>query len=140
MYIGTEGISRQDSITRKMRVKLGAHKLAHQRTWKVLSGEKAGSAWVGSEFPQAIDEKFSLSENVILFSNTQELGIKYFLHMSWEKLKELETVYGGLDNLCFGNGLQLLVQKLGIHVHHEASLSDATRLVMEQPKGRSTKE
>ncbi len=136
MMVGIEGIAREDDITRKMREKLGRSDLARERTWKVLSGEQGGVAMVGDEFKVAVDDKFSINEDVVLLSNTQELGVRYFLHISWDKLKELEKSYGSLENLCFGDGLESLLQELNIEVQHEKNLGSAAVQVYKMPKER----
>lgn len=136
MSIGIEGISREDDLTRKMRKKLGAYKKGNEKTWKILSGEKAGVSMVGNEYRAEVDKKFSIGDDVVLLSHTQELGIRYFLHTSWDKLKELESIYGGVENLCFGDGLQALLKELNISVPHEKNLSTAAKKILVTPKSR----
>lgn len=134
MFIGIEGISREDYVTRQLRRKVGSHDLAKQRVWKVLSGNQSGTAFVGDEFREAVDKKFSMDEDLILLSNTQDLGTRYFLHLSWEKLGELEPVYGSLENLCFGDGLKSLIGHLGVKVPHKDNLGDAASVLYRMPQ------
>jgi len=77
-----------------------------------------------------------MDEDLVLLSNTQDLGTRYFLHLSWEKLGELESVYGNLENLCFGDGLKSLTEHLGIKVPHKDNLGDAASVLYRMPQKR----
>ena len=110
MFVGIVGISRDEKVVRDLRKKFKKNYLGKQKIWKIISGERAGTALVNSEFEEAVYDKLSMNEDVLLFSNTEELGVRYFLHLSWEKLEELKSAYGDLNNLCFGDGVEKLAE------------------------------
>src|SRR3989338_5249762 len=56
--IGTEGISRDEDVTRTLREKVNAYDLATEKVWKVLSGQKGSMSFNQMEARQAIDDKF----------------------------------------------------------------------------------
>lgn len=137
MNIGVQGISRVDDLTRTLRERNRAYKLANEAVWKVYSGEKAGMSFNQDEFPQAVTDKFVINEEVLLLSHTERaIGEKYFLHLSWNKLKELEPIFGGMENLFFGDGLDKLTEHLKINVPHEKNLAKATQHSYAMPKNR----
>lgn len=140
MNIGIEGITREDFITRELKRKAGADKTANEHVWKIWSGNKAGTAFVNREIGEAVDQKFSVDEDIILLSHTDSLGTRNFLHLSWEKLTELESIYGGFENLCFGNGLDLLLNHLAIDVKHDKNLGEAAQTTYALPQKRGEKE
>lgn len=136
MFIGIEGISRDDEVVRKLRKKFKGSYLGKQKVWKIITGERAGTAFVNSEFEEAVNDKLSMGDDVLLFSNTEELGVRYFLHLSWEKLEELKSTYGDLNNLCFGDGLEKLVGALKLHVPHKKNLGEAAVIAYATPQKR----
>lgn len=139
MNIGVESITREDSITRELKRKAGAGKTSNEHVWKIWSGGKAGTAFVNREMGEAVDQKFSLDEDIILLSHTGSLGTRSFLHLSWEKLTESESIYGGFKNLCFGNGLDLLISHLAIDVKHSKNLGEAAQTTYALPQKRGYK-
>jgi len=137
MNIGVEGLTREEHITRTLKARAKADDTANESVWKILSGKKGGTSFNESEFPQAVTNKFSLDGDVILLSNSERfIGTRYFLHLSWEKLKELESIYGGIDNLFFGDGLDTLTKHLEITVPHERNIAKAARKIYALPKNR----
>ena len=135
--MGVEGNTREEDLTRTLREKAKSFDLANESIWKIMSGEKGGTSFNQKEFPQAIDDKFTMEEDVVLLShNERNIGTRYFLHLSWDKLKELEPVYGGVDNLFFGDGLDKLTKHLGINVYHEPNMAKAARKTYAMPKER----
>jgi hypothetical protein len=136
MCIGIEGISREDYVTRRLRRKVGAHDLAGQQVWKILSGNNAGTAFADKEVEEAIMDRFPLEKDMTLVSNTGDLGTRYFLHLPWDKLEELKGVYGSFENLCFGDGLDRLTEHLDIDVPHSRNLGDTAISSGVRPKKR----
>ena len=139
MCVGIEPISREDLITRAMRKKLGSPDISKQTIWKVLSGEKSGTSFVGVESRQAINDKFSMNEDVIAFSHVEKDGVRYFLHVSWEALDELVDDCGGIENIFFGDGLNLLLKKLEMDVpckNNLGAVADIVHMRQHSPKSR----
>ena len=135
--IGIDGISRDEDVTRTLREKVNAYDLATEKVWKVLSGQKGSMSFNQMEARQAIDDKFTMDEDVLLRSYTDRaIGTKYFLHLSWEKIQELEQVFSGLDNFFFGDGLDRLIKHLNLDVTHEKNLAMAARKFAAMPQTR----
>ena len=137
MFIGSEGISRDDYILREAQKRAGSKDIAKQTTWKILTGDNAGTAFIDRESEYAITNKFSIKEDKILFSQTEGTNTRYFLHLSWEKLREFESVYGGLENLFFGDGMKKLGVNLKMDVFYEDNLGKAAGNFYKMPKSRN---
>ena len=145
MNIGIEPMSREEDLTRRLKIKAGAKETGNETNiWRILSGEKAGSV-LPKRIPVMVGEKFSMgSADVILASKTEYIyhgfnkrkdgedmpvmGFsRYFLLVGWDKLKSVETNFGGLSNLFFGDGVSQLVEALKIDAPHDQNLSTVTQ-------------
>lgn len=93
--------------------------------WGMLSGSQKGK--VVSPKKLALD-RHAIYDPVMVWRNRWPHGnTNYFLLLSWDKLQELTPVFNNLDNLCFGDGVEKVVQHLQLNVEHRDNLAAVPR-------------
>ncbi|MFC1727263.1 hypothetical protein ACFL0Y_01950 [Patescibacteria group bacterium] len=138
MNIGAEGIDRSEHVVRTLRGRLGVQEQAKEDVWKVWTGERAGDTLADKKGGEFDDNDLLGRENIVIISHTRISGpVSWFLFVSWDKLNELEAVHGGLENICFGDGVQKIVKELSIDVPHGENLSDIVKNPFPRPLERN---
>lgn len=151
LNIGITGMDREEDIVRRLKYRAGARETAKETNiWKFYNGPRAGESAVNQQSEKVL-EKYSLgNEDILIASHTEYTyfpamdqakisplaTVRHFIFVSWEKLKQLENSFGGLENLYFGNGVDKLVKALELDIPHEQNLSDVCKICWKPPKKR----
>lgn len=147
LNVSAEGVSRNEDILRRLRYKAGEKELANEKVWKILTGSQAGQVIVGEQ-SKKVSEGFNFGhEDVVAFSHTDysyigvdkvsPIGtIRHFVFISWQKLEEMQEIYGNLENLCFGKGTRKLIEHLGFNIPCEDNLGIVARKPYQLAKKR----
>ena len=75
----------------------------------------------------------SVPDSMMVWSQSWPSGnTRFLLLLDWNRVKELEPVYGNLRDLCFGTGVKKLVEHLSLEVPCKDNLSQATTLYVKE--------
>lgn len=95
--------------------------------WEIIAGKQAGRVY---ETPRKLwmDHK-STPDSVMVWSERwPHSNSNFFLMLSWDRVSELTPVFTDLENLCFGDGVERVVQNLYLDVPHKKNLSDVAQI------------
>lgn len=89
--------------------------------WGMLLGTQKGK--ILSPRKLALDRQ-PIYDSLMVWRNRWPHGsTNLFLLLSWGKVQELTPVFNDLDNVCFGDGVEKIVQHLQLDVVHQPNLA-----------------
>lgn len=97
-------------------------KHAVRHYWEVLSGQLEGLKTDNFFRQKEEDVRFPEDILVSVFKH-MDIGLQYnFIFLGWEKLVNLEKDIS-FQEICFGKGIDTLINKLGIVIPHQPNLA-----------------
>lgn len=89
--------------------------------WGMLFGSQKGK--VVSPKKLAFDRYPVYDPVMVWYNRWPHRNTNFFLLLSWSKVQEFTPVFNDLDNLCFGDGVNKIVQHLQLDVVHQTNLA-----------------
>ncbi len=95
--------------------------------WEIIEGTQKGRIFTWQEL---LKDTKSKPDNVMVWRNKWTGGLQnHFLVLSLPIANKFEREIGSVKGLCYGNGVAVLMDRLGLqHIPHAQNLSEITKL------------